>query len=202
MDEHGVIAGFREAPSKELLERIESVVRAELSGRWDVSIEPDGESPTVHLHKIDNHTTEFHRAHSPNEPAVIWKRIPLPTWQNRPVPRPIVRDHHVMLLLAAICGLNTLGGSLFERVQFSATAIALCFVVAYLSGGWFATQDVWHALKSRKIDIQFYFRRSNSSRITGFFSAVFAKLSSFLAGGARSIESSALPLPAPGAKLD
>jgi Zn2+/Cd2+-exporting ATPase len=155
MDEHGVIAGFREVPSKELLERIESAVRAELSGRWDVSIEPDGESPTVHLHKIDNHTTEFHRAHSPNEPAVIWKRIPLPTWQNRPVPRPIVRDHRVMLLLAAICGLNTLGGFLFEHVEFSASAIAVCFVVAYLSGGWFAMQDVWHALKSRKIDIQF-----------------------------------------------
>ena len=29
------------------------------------------------------------------------------------------------------------------------------FALAYLSGGWFATQDVWHALKQRKIDIHF-----------------------------------------------
>ena len=33
--------------------------------------------------------------------------------------------------------------------------IAASFVLAYLSGGWFATQDVWHALKRGKIDIQF-----------------------------------------------
>lgn len=149
------MAGFHEGPSKELLERIESAVRAELTDQWNVLIEPAGESPTVHLHQIDNHTTEFHRAHSLNEPAVIWKRISLPAWRNRPFPRPIVRDHRVMLLLAAICGLNTLGGFLFERGGFSATAIALCFATAYLTGGWFATQDVWHALKSRKIDIQF-----------------------------------------------
>jgi Cd2+/Zn2+-exporting ATPase len=154
-DLHRVTVGFYEAPSEEILRRIKSTVDKELSDQWDISEELKADSPVFHLHKIDNHTAEAHRAHPANEPRVIWKRIPLPTWQNRPVPRPIVRDHRVMLLLAAICGLNTLGGFLFERVQFSATAIALCFVVAYLSGGWFATQDVWHALKSRKIDIQF-----------------------------------------------
>ena len=37
----------------------------------------------------------------------------------------------------------------------SAAPIALCFILAYLTGGWFATQDVWYALKRRKIDIQF-----------------------------------------------
>jgi len=33
--------------------------------------------------------------------------------------------------------------------------IAPSFAVAYVTGGWFATQDVWHALKCGKIDIQF-----------------------------------------------
>ena len=29
------------------------------------------------------------------------------------------------------------------------------FALAYVSGGWFATHDVWHALKRGKADIQF-----------------------------------------------
>ena len=33
--------------------------------------------------------------------------------------------------------------------------VAPFFALAYVSGGWFATQDVWHALKRGKIDIQF-----------------------------------------------
>jgi Cd2+/Zn2+-exporting ATPase len=60
-----------------------------------------------------------------------------------------------MLLLATTCGLSTLGGFLLVRVGFNAELIAACFIVAYLTGGWFATQDLWHALKHRKIDIQF-----------------------------------------------
>ena len=60
-----------------------------------------------------------------------------------------------MLLLAAICGLSTLTGFLFGRVGMPGELIAASFVLAYLSGGWFATQDVWHALKRGKIDIQF-----------------------------------------------
>ncbi len=155
-DEHGIAVGFYEPPSKEALERIESAVRNELSGQWDVSIEPDGESPIVHLHKIDGHTAEFHRTHPANEPPVIWKRILLPKWRNRPFPRQIPRNHRVMLLLAAICGLSTLCGFLLEHFEAGgATAVALCFGIAYFAGGWFATQDVWQGLKGRKIDIQF-----------------------------------------------
>jgi Cd2+/Zn2+-exporting ATPase len=154
-DTHGVRIGFYESPSKEALGRIESAVRAELSGKWDVVIEPNGESPAVHLHKIDGHTTEFHRAHAENEPPVIWKRIALPTWQNRPFPRAVARDHRVMLLLAAICGLATLCGFVLVRLGFSSEMTTPSFIIAYITGGWFATQDVWYALKRGKIDIQF-----------------------------------------------
>lgn len=153
-DTHGVTVGFYEPPSPETLERIKSAVCQELSGQWDVSIEPDGESPVLHLHRIGAHTTEVHRAHPAQEPAVIWRRIRLPTWRNRPVPS-VVRDHHLMLLLAAICGLGTLCGFLFHRAGIGSTLIAICFVVAYLTGGWFATQDVWDAFKRGKIDIHF-----------------------------------------------
>ena len=155
INEHSVSVGFYETPSEEALNRIKNDVGAALSGQWDVSITPDDKSPMIHLHKIDNYTTEFHRAHPSDEPPVIWKRIPVPTWRNRPFPRAVPRDYRVMLMLAAICGLSTLIGFLLGRAGIRGEFIAPFFALAYVSGGWFATQDVWHALKRGKIDIQF-----------------------------------------------
>jgi len=154
-DDHSVAVGFYETPSPEILERIKAAVRQELSGQWDVSIEPDGESPVLHLHKVGLHTTEVHRAHPANEPPVIWRRIRLPAWRNRPVPPQAVRDHRLMLLLAGICGLSTVGGFLLQRAGAGPAPVALCFAIAYLTGGWFAVQDVGHALKNATIDIHF-----------------------------------------------
>ena len=155
INEHSVSVGFYETPSEEALNRIKNDVGAALSGQWDVSITPDDKSPMIHLHKLDNYTTEFHRAHPSDEPTVIWKRIPVPTWRNRPFPRAVPRDYRVMLVLAAICGLSTLIGFLLGRAGIRGEFIAPFFAVAYVTGGWFATQDVWHALKRGKIDIQF-----------------------------------------------
>jgi Cd2+/Zn2+-exporting ATPase len=155
VNDHSVTVGFYATPSRETLNRIKNDVRAQLSGEWDIAITPDENSSMIHLHSIDRYTTEFHRAHPADEPPVIWKRIPLPTWRNRPFPRPVVRDHRLMLLLAAVCGLSTLAGFLLGRAGMRAEVIAFCFTLAYLGGGWFATQDVWHALKRGKIDIQF-----------------------------------------------
>src|SRR5690349_14292918 len=78
VNDHTVSVGFYDAPSQDILNRIEADVRAALSGQWDVSITPDDKSPTIHLHKLDRYTTEFHRAHPSDEPSVIWKRIVLP----------------------------------------------------------------------------------------------------------------------------
>ena len=155
LNEHSVSVGFYDTPLEETLDQIKNDVRAALSGQWDVSITPDDKSPTIHLHKIDDYTTEFHRAHPSDEPPVIWKRIPLPSWRNRPFPRPVPRDYRVMLLLAGLCGLSTLTGFLLGRAGIRAELVAPFFALAYVSGGWFATQDVWHALKRGKIDIQF-----------------------------------------------
>ena len=66
-----------------------------------------------------------------------------------------VRNHRIMLVLAGICGFSTLTGFLLERRGFHGAPIIGCFVIAYVSGGWFAIQDVWAALKAGKIDIQF-----------------------------------------------
>jgi Cd2+/Zn2+-exporting ATPase len=154
-DGHRVTVGFYEPPSRNVLENIKTTVRRELSRDWDVDLLSDGRWPALHLHKIDSHTAEFHRAHPQDEPSVIWKRIPLPAWRNRPFPRPIVRDYRLMLLLAGVCGLSALAGFVLQRANFNSVAAPGCFVVAYLTGGWFAIQDVWSGLKQRKIDIQF-----------------------------------------------
>jgi hypothetical protein len=132
INEHSVRVGFYETPSEEALNQIKTDVRAELSGEWDVSIKADDKSPTVHLHKIGNYTTEFHRAHPNGEPPVIWRSIALPAWRNRPFPRPVARDYRLMLLLAATCGLSTLAGFLFGRAG-PGELIAASFVLAYLS---------------------------------------------------------------------
>jgi Zn2+/Cd2+-exporting ATPase len=155
INDHSVTVGFYETPSEETLNQINTDVRAELSGEWDVSIKADDKSPTVHLHRIGNYTTEVHRAHPADEPPVIWRSIALPVWRNRPFPRPVARDYRLMLLLAAICGFSTLVGFLLGRAGIRGELLAPFFAVAYVSGGWFATQDVCHALKRGKIDIQF-----------------------------------------------
>jgi Cd2+/Zn2+-exporting ATPase len=155
LQDHGVTVGFYQAPSKEALEEIKSAVRRKLSGDWDVTPLADGEFSTLHLHKISRYATEIHRAHPDNEPPIIWKSMPLPAWRNRPFPRPVPRDHRIMIGLAVLCGLSTLIGFVLERAGFSLALSAVCFAVAYVAGGWFATQDLWQALRHRKIDIQF-----------------------------------------------
>jgi Cd2+/Zn2+-exporting ATPase len=154
-DNRRVAMGFYDTPSPTDLERISATVARELAGDWDITIEPNGDLPAVHLHKIDNHTTEFHRAHPLNEPPVIWKRISLPAWRNRPYPPAISRNHRVMLLLAGICGASALSAFLFERVGFNGFIVASFFAIAYVGGSWFTAQDVWQSLKRGKIDIHF-----------------------------------------------
>ncbi len=50
---------------------------------------------------------------------------------------------------------EVLAGFLFQHARLDSTIAAIFFVIAYLTGGWFAAQDVWSGLKQRKIDIQF-----------------------------------------------
>jgi len=71
VSDHSVTVGFYETPSDEALNRIKNDVLTALSGQWDVSIKSDNKLQTVHLHKIDNYTTEFHRPHPSDEPPLI-----------------------------------------------------------------------------------------------------------------------------------
>ena len=152
---HTLNIGFYRLPSANVLADIESTVRRELSGDWNIALKSIESSGEFHQHQIEGGAMEFHRPHPLGEPKILWRRILLPAWRNRPVPPAIIRDYRIMLLLAGICGLSTFTGFLLERVGYNGPPIAICFAVAYIAGGWFAIQDVWHALKLGNIDIQF-----------------------------------------------
>lgn len=157
LDTHSgkISIGFYGPPSPERLARIQRAVHREFDRAWDISIHSDELSRLFHRHHPNDHVEEFHRSHPTHEPRLIWKRILLPRWRNRPVPAATIRDFRFMLLLAGICALSTLSGFLFQRVGFSGLLVAPLFAIAYFTGGWFATQDFWRALKHGKIDIQF-----------------------------------------------
>jgi Zn2+/Cd2+-exporting ATPase len=147
--------GFYRPPSKCLLQRVTTHVHQQFDSEWRISVTRNGSSSLFHEHHINDHVLEFHRAHPPYEERVIWKRIQLPQWRNRPTPPAVPHDYRIMLALVAVCGASALAGFLFERAGFSNAWIIISFALAYFSGGWFATQDVWRGLKLHKIDIQF-----------------------------------------------
>ena len=153
--ERRVDIGFYGEPPEKNLRTAEAAVRREFAGDWQISMASLEEWPLFHRHTINEHIAEFHRAHPRDEPTVFWKRIALPKWRNRPVPPATPRDYRIMLALAGVCGLCALAGFVLERAQLNGGLVMALFTIAYIAGGWFATQDVWIGLKHRRIDVQF-----------------------------------------------
>ena len=152
---HKVSVGFYSTPSAERLKRIESTVRREFDSDWGISLRASERESEFHQHRINEHVAEFHRPHPANEPRLIWKRIPLPRWRNRPVPVETPRDYRLMLALSGVCGLAALAGFIRQRGGAPALWTHPLFIIAYISGGWFAAQDVWRGLKRGRVDVQF-----------------------------------------------
>ena len=152
---HKLSLGFYRTPSAERLRQIESTVRREFDGDWGISFQTGEREPQFHQHRVNEHVAEFHKPHPTNEPQLIWKRVPLPRWRNRPVPPVTVRNYRVMLAWSGVCGLATLVGFILQRAGAPSLWTLPLFTIAYISGGWFATQDVWRGLMRHRIDIQF-----------------------------------------------
>jgi Cd2+/Zn2+-exporting ATPase len=157
LDAHSrkISIGFYGPPSPERLEQIQRAVSREFDGEWDITLHATDHLPLFHEHLVNDHIAEFHRPHPANEPRLIWKGIPLPRWRNRPVPPATTRDYRIMLVLVGACGVSALAGFILQRAAFPALWIFPLFTIAYIAGGWFATQDVWRGLKQRRIDVQF-----------------------------------------------
>ena len=152
---HKVRVGFEDGMGANLTTELQSALQKELGDEWDVSVGFDNASPVLHLHRDGDNVVELHRPHRPNEPRIVWTKVILPRWENRACPPAVSRNHRVMLWLATICGAATLAGFLLARASLLPVITALLFVVAYITGGWFAAQDVGLRLKARTIDIHF-----------------------------------------------
>lgn len=158
------VAFGKELPDKQALDKIHSAVHHEFAPAWEAC---DKEQETCdecqhhveaddlfHQHRVDKDIVEFHRKHTEDEPPLIWQKVKLPVWQNRPVPEEHEHNHHVMLFLAAVCGVSTLAGWLLHPTQFAWIA-HLCFAIAYVTGAWFPAQEVFEELRKGKIDVHF-----------------------------------------------
>ena len=87
-----------------------------------------------------------------------WRQFPWVTVKVREIEA--THEHHdgrLQLMLAILCGLLTLCGFVIEKMHGDAiTPLALaCYLGAYLSGGLFATREVFDLLMKRVLDVHF-----------------------------------------------
>ncbi|HEX5398271.1 MAG TPA: heavy metal translocating P-type ATPase [Verrucomicrobiae bacterium] len=87
-----------------------------------------------------------------------WRDFPLP----KVVPRDVeflesaehidehINEWKVQLVAAILCGIFGLAG-FFSPAPFK----VVCFVIAYLAGGFFPAEEVWERLRKRTIDVHF-----------------------------------------------
>lgn len=104
----------------------------------------------------DGQSTTIARVTCPTAP-VFWR------WRDIPWPRVVQRDVEFLehaaevdewkgqMVAAALCGVFGLSGFFFRH-----TAMEIpCYLLAYLSGGWFTVQEIWERLRERSIDVHF-----------------------------------------------
>ena len=85
------------------------------------------------------------RAGVPNEDAV---GAPLRTIASTFGPA-----YRAMLLLAAVCGFWTLTGFVLSRLSAPPSLAISSFLLAYISGGWFACAQLWPDLRRGRFDV-------------------------------------------------
>lgn len=114
--------------------------------------------------KITIHTegdaTTIARVTCPTAPRFWrWRDLPLPRIEPRTIEIEEEEDHHAnewkwQLAAAILCGLSGVGGYLFGKFDQPLFSVA-SFVVAYISGAWFAVEEAWERLQKRVLDIHF-----------------------------------------------
>jgi Zn2+/Cd2+-exporting ATPase len=107
----------------------------------------------------DGNVTTIARVTCPTAPAFWrWRDIPLP----KVVPRDVeflesaehidehINEWKAQLAAAVLCGVFGLAG-FFSPAPFK----VICYVAAYLAGGFFPAEEVWERLQKRTIDVHF-----------------------------------------------
>lgn len=156
--------GFADSlPDGSVLEQIDKSLHRELADR-----EIAGHSSAV-VHPVDSAVSDrdFHHRHlGPDvieylrdntrlSQRIVWRRMNIAPEQERPPISTEGPDYRVMLLLSGICGVTALTGHLMEAMQVSGWWAPAAFVIAYVTGGWYATDEVIDELRRRRIDVHF-----------------------------------------------
>lgn len=110
--------------------------------------------------KHESGTTTIARVTCPTAPH-FWR------WRDMPFPKVVQRDVEFLehaeehddewkpqLVLAILCGIFGLTGYFLVRAEFSSWSL-VSFIAAYLTGGWFAAEEVRERLQKRAIDVHF-----------------------------------------------
>jgi Zn2+/Cd2+-exporting ATPase len=111
--------------------------------------------PAVSVKKEGDSTT-IARVTCPTAPSFWrWKSIPWPRVVQRDVEF-IEHEEHLdewkgQLVAAGLCGVFGLAGHFLGANPIATWS----FILAYLAGGWYTTQEVWEKLRDREIDVHF-----------------------------------------------
>ncbi|MCS7089858.1 MAG: cation-translocating P-type ATPase [Verrucomicrobiota bacterium] len=109
----------------------------------------------------ENGVTTITRVTCPTAPALWrWRRWPLPRFVQRDVDLEEAEPHEGewrwQLLASVLCGVATAGAMIGDAVAWTDRIVQGFYLLAYLAGGWFATEEAWERLRrDRSLDIHF-----------------------------------------------
>lgn len=104
----------------------------------------------------DGAATTISRVTCPTAPSFWrWRQIPWPRVVQRDVEFIEHADHSdewkAQLVAAVVCGLAGLAGYFLHGQSWG----LVCYLLAYLAGGWFTAEEIWERLQQRAIDVHF-----------------------------------------------
>ncbi|NBV22476.1 MAG: heavy metal translocating P-type ATPase [Proteobacteria bacterium] len=120
----------------------------------DIPLTP-AEQQTVTIQRVEDRST-IARVTCPTAPRFwLWRNLPLPKIIPREVEIPEadadLDEWKPQMIAAGICGVTTLAAAL---VGDGTVQLGL-HLAAYVSGGWFAAEEVWERLQHRVLDVHF-----------------------------------------------
>jgi len=159
-ENHRLDIGFaEELPPEPELSKIDASVCRELPNPESAMHSPDlvhheTSSRLDHQH-FGAAVIEFHRTDRSRPKRTVWHVLKLPRWQNRPPAKAFAPNHRKALALAGICGASAAAGYLAASHHLDPWYSGLAYLAAYVSGGWYATREVFQELRKGRIDVHF-----------------------------------------------
>lgn len=126
-------------------------------GQCDSCVQPISELQRQRITVVhEGERTTIARVTCPTAPKFwLWRDIPWPKVVQRDVEflehAEEIDEWKPQLLAAGLCGLAGLGAFLFRSYPEALAG----YLIAYVAGGWYTTQEIWERLQKRTIDVHF-----------------------------------------------